>query len=376
MNEEYNIVDKFIKTERYLQSNRTSRKFTIYRNNYSDLAKEIGDNGFNFISKYFNRYNSRHIIISSRNFEDISKLTGKNYKLLASIEPINNMISINEFFGSINSKLEDGGIFICRFKDQEKVEEKILNSSPFPVNLIRYTIYFIYRRVFPKLSITRKLYFFLTKGKNRSLRRLEIIGRLFASGYELESEYKCGDYTYLLAKKRKMPVFDKYSSYGLLFKMRRIGKGGKEIFVYKLRTMVPFSEYLQDYFIKKNSLAKGGKICNDIRVTPLGKILRKFWIDEIPNFINLLKGEMKLVGVRPISKQYLSLYDEELRNLRKLVRPGIIPPFYADMPETIDEIQQSEKRYIKEYLKKPLSTDLRYLYIAIKNITTKRVLSK
>ena len=203
-----------------------------------------------------------------------------------------------------------------------------------------------------------------------------MIGRLFASGYRLEKEYKIDDYTFLLAKKSSQPIFDKYSSYGLLFKMRRIGKGGKEMFVYKFRTMVPFSEYLQDYFVKKNSLAKGGKINNDTRVTPLGKILRKFWIDEIPNLINLLKGEMKLVGVRPISKQYLSLYDEELKSLRKLVRPGIIPPFYADMPETLDEIQQSEKKYIKEYLNKPLTTDLRYLYMAIKNIVTKRVFSK
>ena len=165
MSEEYNIIDRFEKIGKYSHSNVKSHQFKIYRNNYMDLTKELGRNGFNFVSKYFNRNNSRHLLVSSKNYEDIHRLIGKNNELLVSIEPINNIISINEFFGAINNKLETGGSIICRFKDQEKVEEKILKSHPVPINLIRYTFYFIFRRVFPKLTITRRLYFFLTKVK-------------------------------------------------------------------------------------------------------------------------------------------------------------------------------------------------------------------
>ena len=71
--------------------------------------------------------------------------------------------------------------------------------------------------------------------------------------------------------------------------------------------------------------------------------------------INWMKGDLKLVGVRPLSSHYFSLYSEELRALRIRTKPGLIPPFYADMPGTLDEIQESERRYLEQYLMKPLS---------------------
>ncbi|RUT79875.1 sugar transferase [Ancylomarina longa] len=349
--------------------------FVIFLNDFSDLTNRLGKNGFEFISRYFSRYNSRHVFVSSKSAEDIKRLSGKEYQLVISLEPINNLISINEFFEAVSNKLTNNGILICRFTPQYKIEEKILKTNPFPVNHFVYFTHFIFHRVFPKLSLTRNLYFLLTKGKDRSIRKLEMIGRLYACGYGVVNEYESGKYIYLVAKKQKAPFFDKYSSYGFLFKMKRIGKGGKEILVYKLRTMVPFSEYLQEEFIKKNHLTKGGKICNDSRITPIGRILRKFWIDEIPNFVNLLRGEMKLVGVRPISRQYLSLYESDLQKLRMEVKPGIIPPFYVDLPETLEEIQKSEKKYIESYLKNPLRTDIKYFITAFKNILFKRICS-
>jgi lipopolysaccharide/colanic/teichoic acid biosynthesis glycosyltransferase len=376
MKEEKELVRDFENFDHFEKSKKEVSNFLIYRNDFRDHSLLLGKKGFKFVSGYFNRNNSRHVLVSAKEAKDIDRLTGMNYKLLISIEPVNNLISINEFFEAVHNKLEKGALFILRFRPQENIERKILTSYPFPINKLIYLRYFIFRRVFPKLSFTRGLYFYLTKGMNRSIRQLEMIGRLYAGGYELVNEYFVNGYIYLVARKNSTSHYHKFASYGLLFKMKRIGKGGKEIFVYKIRTMVPFSEYLQEEFLKKNKLAKGGKICNDIRITPIGKILRKFWIDEIPNFVNLIKGEMKLVGVRPISRQYLSLYDKELQYLRKQVTPGIIPPFYADLPETLDEIQASEKRYIKSYLKSPLKTDLRYLYLSIKNIVSKRLTSK
>ena len=62
--------------------------------------------------------------------------------------------------------------------------------------------------------------------------------------------------------------------------------------------------------------------------------------------LNLFQGDVKLIGVRPISQQYLSLYSPELQEKRLHHKPGLMPPFYADMPSTLDEIQQSEMRYL------------------------------
>ena len=146
--------------------------------------------------------------------------------------------------------------------------------------------------------------------------------------------------------------------------MNRVGKSGKSITVYKIRTMHPYAEYLQEYIYKVNELEKGGKFKNDFRVTTWGRVLRRLWIDELPMIINLLKGQLKLVGVRPLSQQYLSLYKRELVEERKKVKPGLIPPFYADLPKTLDEIMESEIKYLKAYKSSPFFTDLKYFFYA------------
>jgi lipopolysaccharide/colanic/teichoic acid biosynthesis glycosyltransferase len=123
------------------------------------------------------------------------------------------------------------------------------------------------------------------------------------------------------------------------------------------------------------NLQKGGKFKNDFRITPWGKIMRKLWIDEIPMIYNVLKGELKLVGVRPLSKHYLSLYDEQVKVSRLQVKPGMVPPFYADLPETLEEIMQSELKYIEQYKQNPLETDTKYFVKALRNIILKKARS-
>ena len=132
--------------------------------------------------------------------------------------------------------------------------------------------------------------------------------------------------------------------------------------------MHPYSEYCQELAIKENSISKSGKIKNDFRVTFWGKILRRFWIDELPMIINLCKGELNLVGVRPISQNYLSKYPKELQKSRAMTKPGLIPPYYADLPKNFDEILISEEKYIARKLKSPFSTDISYLCKALFNI--------
>ncbi|MBI9054693.1 MAG: sugar transferase [Bacteroidales bacterium] len=164
-------------------------------------------------------------------------------------------------------------------------------------------------------------------------------------------------------------------TYGPLVKLNRVGKNGKIIHVYKLRTMHPYAEYLQEYIYDKSALQEGGKFKDDFRITTLGKFFRKFWIDELPMLINFIRGEMKIIGVRPLSKHYFSLYSTELQEKRTKSKPGLIPPFYVDMPKTLDEIQASEMKYLIAQEKHPFLTDWKYFWKAVWNILFRRARS-
>jgi lipopolysaccharide/colanic/teichoic acid biosynthesis glycosyltransferase len=140
--------------------------------------------------------------------------------------------------------------------------------------------------------------------------------------------------------------------------------------------MHPYSEFLQAYIYERYSLQEGGKFNHDIRVTTLGRMMRKYWIDELPMLLNWIKGDMKLVGVRPISQHYYSLYSKELQEQRTRHKPGLLPPFYADMPKTLDEIQASEIRYLTMCEQRgTLVTDFIYFWKIVGTIVLKKARS-
>jgi len=88
----------------------------------------------------------------------------------------------------------------------------------------------------------------------------------------------------------------------VMFKQLRTGKGGRRFYMYKFRTMVPDAETLKARYAYMNELQwPDFKITNDPRITRVGRFLRKTSLDEIPQFFNILKGEMSLVGPRPTS---------------------------------------------------------------------------
>ena len=100
--------------------------------------------------------------------------------------------------------------------------------------------------------------------------------------------------------------------------------------------------------------------------------MRKCWIDELPMILNLIKGDMKIVGVRPLSLHYFSLYSPEMQSLRIETKPGLLPPYYVDMPKGIEEIQRSEKKYLQAYFAHPLITDVKYFWMILYCIIFKR----
>ncbi|WP_031263713.1 sugar transferase [Sporolactobacillus laevolacticus] len=112
----------------------------------------------------------------------------------------------------------------------------------------------------------------------------------------------------------------------VFFKQKRVGQGGKEFYIYKFRSMIVNAEEL----LKSNKVLYKKYIDNnyklepdeDPRITKIGRLLRKTSLDELPQFINVLKGEMSLVGPRPVIAEELMEYGEK-KDLFLSARPGL-----------------------------------------------------
>jgi hypothetical protein len=294
-----------------------------------------------------------------------------NPTMIVLLRPLNRVRHINTLFSYANYCLEEGGCLWCHFTTWAEKKKRILRSNPFPVKYIVYFFEYCWHRISPDLAIMKRIYSGLTKGKKRALCEVSVMGQLYRAGFDIERDCVAGGEMYICASKVKEPIRDDQPSTGHLIRLKRIGKDGIEIGVYKFRTMYPYSEYLQPYIYKKNSLAEGGKIADDWRVTRGGHFLRATWMDELPMLLNWFKGDLKLVGVRPLSKHYFGLYPKELQDLRIKTKPGLVPPFYADMPKTLEEIEDSEMRYLKSYFLHPFPTDWKYFWKATGNIVFK-----
>lgn len=291
---------------------------------------------------------------------------------LVFLPKINDVRHINKHFEVINEKLPMDGIFIgCLETFSSRKNRMKINEIPI-VNNVFFTFEFLFKRIIPKLSFTKKYYFDFTKGADRLLSKAEALGRLVSSGFRIMDYKSINGLIYFVVKKVKEPVFDLNPSYGPIYAMPRIGKNGKIIRVYKFRTMHPYSEYLQDYIIKTNGYADSGKPAEDFRIPAWGKTMRKFWLDELPQLINVLKGDMKLVGIRPVSERYFQDIPNEMRKLRLTQKPGCIPPYVAlNRDSNVISVLQAEKDYLEERIEKPFSTDAKYFFKAIFNILVK-----
>jgi len=120
----------------------------------------------------------------------------------------------------------------------------------------------------------------------------------------------------------------KFSSRGpIFFSQKRIGKNNKYFYCLKFRTMHPEAEDILENIISKNKNLREEfqlthKLKNDPRVTNIGRFLRKTSLDEIPQFLNVLKGQMSIVGPRPIVKEEVNKYGDTMTKLLS-VKPGI-----------------------------------------------------
>ena len=120
----------------------------------------------------------------------------------------------------------------------------------------------------------------------------------------------------------------KASSRGpIFFIQKRIGKNKKEFSCYKIRTMHPEADFMLKEILKTNldikkEFESNQKIFNDPRITPLGKYLRYTSLDEIPQILNILKGEMSFIGPRPIIKEEIKRYENSFEKAFSVL-PGM-----------------------------------------------------
>lgn len=140
---------------------------------------------------------------------------------------------------------------------------------------------------------------------------------------------------------------------GVFYKQSRIGKNKKPFSLFKFRSMKIESD-------KKGKLTVG---MNDKRITKIGVFIRKYKLDEFPQFINVIKGDMSIVGPRPEVKEYVDLYNEEELKILN-VKPGITD--YASLEyfrenEVLAQSKNPEKTYIEEIMPKKIALNYKYL---------------
>ncbi len=296
-------------------------------------------------------------------------------KCIISLKQVNNVRFINKFFEAANQRLKVGGYLMGFVETADQRHSRLMAKYPKYLNKAYCFLDYWAKRVWPKLPYLKHYYFLITGGRNRVISEMESYGRLYSCGFRLVDSKEVDGKLYFVAKKVGEPDYNKEATYGPLIKLKRVGKKGKLIKVLKFRTMYPYSEYIQEFIYERNGLGDGAKFKNDPRVNSAGQFMRKYWLDELPMLINFLKGDVKIFGVRPISRHYFSLYSEDFQAYRNQFKPGLIPPVYVEIPKSVEDTQAIEERYLKAYEKQPFLTDMRYMYLFVKNILFKNVRS-
>ena len=318
--------------------------------------------------------NKNAAVISDTDRFTLLQMTDYRYSTIVDMTILNNIRGINKRLCVVNQKLPDEGVYVCCYRPQEYVKQKMLDSYPKGINYIVYGFWFLVRRVIPRLLLVSRLYYDLNKGRKRMLSKTEVLGRLYYCGFEVDNIIRMGHIEYVFSHRRSQPYEqEQVKIYGPLIKLPRVCKNKEIVYFYKTRTMHPYAEYIQNYvFDQRGGMNIADKSDDDWRITTWGRFMRKYWLDELPMLINFLKGDVKLVGIRPLSKAMFEKYPPELQEKRTRCKPGLIPPFYIDHPDTFDELFASENKYLDEYFKHPLWTDTKYFFMTMWSIVTRK----
>jgi lipopolysaccharide/colanic/teichoic acid biosynthesis glycosyltransferase len=311
------------------------------------------------------------LMLKAESRDTVNGFLGHHLEFIGNLSWLNDLKRINKFLEAVNDKLAWGGYFAGVAETLGQRFRRKFSRFPRFLRGFRYMMDFFWSRVCPKLPGLKKVYFFFHGKGCRSISMTEILGRLHFCGFNVVKLQEIDNVLYFVVKKARPALRFNVSSWGLLFKQKRVGRNGDFIYTYKLRTMHPYSEYLHRYMLDNHELNDLGKIENDTRITEWGHVMRKYWIDELPMIVNWLQGDLKLVGLRPISQSFFDIYPDDLKKERVKFKPGLVPSLYYDVPRSTDEIWESERRYMERYSKQPFRTDVRYFFKVFYNIAFK-----
>lgn len=145
----------------------------------------------------------------------------------------------------------------------------------------------------------------------------------------------------------------------IFFSQERVGQYGNPIVVYKIRTMDQNIKVSKEARELATTCGESGKLTNDPRVTWLGKLIRPFGLDELPQILNWLSGELKLIGHRPIPYSELVKFPDEFQVQYLKHKPALISVVYSRPVSGKAEALQVQLDYFKEYDASPYLTDVK-----------------
>ncbi len=339
------------------------------------ILKKVDIEVYEFLVGHLIPEKSNVSVINTKRSDELDTLISEGARSVVNLHPLNNVRYINKFLNVMNHSLPDAGIFIGCVESVVNIKEKkqkTLNSFLF--NLYWFYAFMIHR-VMPKTSYLKRIYYFLSRSKFHWVTKAEILGRLVSCGFEIIEYKNINGLLYFAVIKTREPYYVKKPSFGPLFPMSRVGKDGKMIKVYKFRTMHPFSEFLQEYVIRLYGYNQSGKPNDDFRLATWGRFLRKYWLDELPQVLNVLKGDLNIVGVRPLSETRFNELPEDLKALRVQFKPGCVPPYVALLMPDAEGNIEAERIYLAQKMKRPVYTDFKFFFMAIYNIFSGKIKS-
>ena len=118
-------------------------------------------------------------IVANRDRFSLLQLPDYQYATIVDLTLLNDAKGINRRFCIVNQKLPDNGRYVCCYRPQEYIKQKILSTYPKGINWVVYFFYFLRKRVIPRLLLTSRLYYDITKGRKRMLSKTEVLGRLY-----------------------------------------------------------------------------------------------------------------------------------------------------------------------------------------------------
>jgi lipopolysaccharide/colanic/teichoic acid biosynthesis glycosyltransferase len=335
--------------------------------NFPVQLQQLLDEVYHRYSSYF-KINNSTVQDETMVLSDSRSIIRNELSLLIVEKRLNDFSTLNKQLLNFHSSLKNGGLLVVSYHRIEDTDRMLREKFPSPFYQIIYPFHWIFFKVCSKIQGLYQLQEVLSRGKNKVFSWVEVSGRLAYAGFDTEAEFKVDGKQWIIARKVKTPSENPNPSYFIFIQLNRVTLFGNIIRINKLRSMYPYSEFLQKKIYEQNSLNNTGKFKDDPRITTQGRVFRKYWLDELPQFIDWLRGDIKLVGIRAMSQHFFSLYNEEYKELYYNVKPGIISPIFDEKTADFEEIQRVEYEYLKSYVQHPLKTDWKYFWITFLHI--------